>query len=811
VETTLNRHCNCARQSGSAVRYTVGFMQISRPVLLVLSAMAAFGMMALFTREANAPVLTVAAWRAILVAVAFGAWAVAREGGARALRPDRETLKIAVPYGVALAIASSTFVGGYAMTTVANTIFLHNLAPVVAFPLAWWMFRERPDTSAVAGAGVALLGVAMLSGVSLFHFAHFTNPRFLAGDLLALASAAGYAAVLVLTRAARQAETPLLGTLFVAWTVAAVLVSAIALMFGTLAISPGALLWVLGLALLCTNLPFYLLNQGMKEVPAGMASLLSMAEVVFATLLGVLLYREQLAPIGWLGGLMVALGILYPFFAPRLDEGSDEAAPLPLPDAATAQRRWGRLGLCLVLLNVGAVLALLQGLGAGALLAWIGAAGLLRLGPPALIQLLDGSFRSATRWISGLLAGLLVIGLLFRGGWSTASPGLAAAAVAIAALLADVALSAGESPEDADSAPPLRAALALLALAQLAGLAGHPADQWLLVGAAGFAAVTAWSALAGAVRGGQRWWQSVRGLDRVALTLQRPVAAGGAGLLVWWLGGVSIVPAGHQAVVERFGAALSEPASAGLLIRLPPPVEQVHLVDVSQIRRLEVVGQEDALLCGDQSMVSLSATLHYAVTDAHRYRYAAVDPDAVLRDEARAALTSVIGRLRQDAVLTDRRAEVEATVLALTQQRVAAADLGVAPSALHLTSVAVPAPVMDAFLDVISANEERSTLINLAEAYAAAVIPEALGEAAAAHQHAEGETASILAEAAGWVTTLEAISAGGAAAEALTHHRLRQENLVETLAERQLVLAPPSVSLWLGGGLPVTKERDREE
>ena len=40
--------------------------------------MAAFGMMALFTREANAPVLTVAAWRAILVAAAFGVWAYPR-------------------------------------------------------------------------------------------------------------------------------------------------------------------------------------------------------------------------------------------------------------------------------------------------------------------------------------------------------------------------------------------------------------------------------------------------------------------------------------------------------------------------------------------------------------------------------------------------------------------------------------------------------------------------------------------------------------------------------------------------------------
>lgn len=777
-------------------------MQISRPVLLVLAAMAAFGMMALFTREANAPVLTVAAWRAILVAVAFGVWAYAREGGASALRPDRKTLRLAVPYGIALAVASSTFVGGYAMTTVANTIFLHNLAPVVVFPLAWWLHKERPDASAIAGAGVALLGVAMLSGVSLFHFAHFTNPRFLMGDLLALASAAGYAAVLVLTRATRQAGLPLLGTLFVAWVVAAILVSVVALLFGTLSISAGALLWVLGLALLCTNLPFYLLSQGMKEVPAGMASLLSMAEVVFATLLGVLLYREQLAPIGWMGGILVTIGIIYPFYRPSPAASAPGEAVLPLSDPATALRRWLRLSICLLLLNVGAFLAIFHGLGVGALLSWLGAAGLIRLGPPALIQLLDGQLAPLTRWVPALLASVLIVGVLFRGGWSSGAPGLLAAAVAFAALLGDIVLSGGESAPDADDASPLRMGLILLAASQLAGLAGHPAGIWLLVAAAAFAAVTAWSTLSGAVRGGDQWWREGRDLDGLAARLQRPLPLCGAALLIWLLGGVSQVPAGHHAVIERLGAALSEPARAGLLVRLPPPVERINLVDVSQVRRLEIVTSNTPLLCGDQSMVSLSASLHYTVTDAHQYLYAAIDPDAVLQDEARAALTSVIGRLPQNAVLTDQRASVEAAVLELTRARVSLAGLGVAPAALHLTTVAVPAPVMDAFLDVISADEERSTLINQAEAYAASLLPEALGEAAAMHQEALGAVDLIKADGIGWVAVFTALSEGGAAAPGLTRHRLRQEDMARSLADRPLVLVPPGLDVWSGGSAP---------
>ena len=78
----------------------------------------------------------VSAWRAIFVAVVFAVSAVWSEGGTKALKPDAVTLRLGSWLGLALAVASSTFVGGYAFTTVANTIFLHNLAPIAVFPFS---------------------------------------------------------------------------------------------------------------------------------------------------------------------------------------------------------------------------------------------------------------------------------------------------------------------------------------------------------------------------------------------------------------------------------------------------------------------------------------------------------------------------------------------------------------------------------------------------------------------------------------------------------------------------------------------------
>ena len=156
----------------------------SKPVLLAIAAFFAFGLMPIFTREAQANILAIAAWRAILVAAIFGVWTMIAEGGPKALWPDKTTAKLGTWYGLALALASSTFVGGYALTTVANTIFLHNLAPVVAFPLAWWLYKERLSASAITGAAVAVPGVGMLSGVSLFQVSNYASSRFLLGDFL---------------------------------------------------------------------------------------------------------------------------------------------------------------------------------------------------------------------------------------------------------------------------------------------------------------------------------------------------------------------------------------------------------------------------------------------------------------------------------------------------------------------------------------------------------------------------------------------------------------------------------------------------
>lgn len=791
--------------------------------MLVLGAFLAFSLMPVFARQAQAPVLGLVAWRAIVVAVVFGVWAMVSEGGLKALRVDRPTLRVGGIYGLALAVASSTFVGGYALTTVANTVFLHNLAPVVAFPLAWWSFRERPATEAVTGASVAIVGVALMSGVSLFQVSQFANPRFLLGDLSALVSAVGYAAVLVVTRRARIMGSPLLGTLFVAWSVAALLLTALALLLDTMAMPVASMPWVIGLAVVCTNIPFFLLNLGMRSLKAGLTSVLSMSEVVFTTLLGILVYGESLAPVGWLGGGLVVVGLVYPLLhragqAP-VDEpaASDDVpsppsqpptpprpAPEPPPPMSPDSSPWRslRLALFLVLFNAGALWLLLAGAPAGALLAWTGLIGLLRLGLRPAAVMLEGRFARTLRW-GALLVALAAVAGAVDGLGAVPSGSVLLAAVAIGLASVDAALARREATADRDPALAVRAALFCVAAAQLPAIAGHPAGRWVLavaaLAAAAAAGTVALAALFGTAPAGRiPDAPGVSTLDGLVERGSRPALLGPLVLVLFLAGGVSVVPTSHQAIIERFGYPLPEPADAGLLLRLPPPIEQIMLVDVHTVRRGEVVDLRSTLLCGDQSMVSMEATVHWRVGDARAFAYGVADPDAALTALTRAALVVALAHRSVDDVLTSGRAGLEQEVAAGTRRAAEAAGLGVLIEGVHISGAAVPHQVTDAFLDVISAEEEKRTHINDAQAYAADVLPRSRGRALARLEVAQGQAERIAASSESELSYFQALSSGGQADPTLTRYRLAHEHAATALAPARLVLVSPGIHPWLG-------------
>ena len=83
-------------------------------------------------------------------------------------------------------------------------------------------------------------------------------------------------------------------------------------------------------------------------------------------------------------------------------------------------------------------------------------------------------------------------------------------------------------------------------------------------------------------------------------------------------------------------------------------------------------------------------------------------------------------------------------------------DIGIHIHAIHLTEVNAPAPVQDAYLDVISAQEDSEASMKKAEAYHAEAIPIALGQAAAIVQKSHGDAINIESQATVWTALFAA-------------------------------------------------------
>uniref|UniRef100_UPI001CB9706D EamA family transporter n=1 Tax=Thermogemmatispora tikiterensis TaxID=1825093 RepID=UPI001CB9706D len=77
-----------------------------------------------------------------------------------------------------------------------------------------------------------------------------------------------------------------------------------------LSLSPTSLASVLYLGLGATALAWFLWYRGVERLPAGVAAIFFFAQPLVGGLLSALLLQEGLGPGFWLGGLVLALGII---------------------------------------------------------------------------------------------------------------------------------------------------------------------------------------------------------------------------------------------------------------------------------------------------------------------------------------------------------------------------------------------------------------------------------------------------------------------------------------------------------------------
>ena len=230
-------------------------------------------------------------------------------------------------------------------------------------------------------------------------------------------------------------------------------------------------------------------------------------------------------------------------------------------------------------------------------------------------------------------------------------------------------------------------------------------------------------------------------------------------LLVWLGTGFYIVDQGSLGVVQRFGKALDGTTEPGPRWHLPYPIETVEVVNMEQVRRLEVgyrssgVGEggktrqpkEALMLTEDENIIDLQFAVQYNLKNAKDYLFNNRSTDASVMSAAETAIREVVGKNKLDDLLQKGLVDTSDRMQVILDGY----KSGVNIISVSLQSAQPPEAVQEAFEDVNRANQDNQRQINEGQAYANDVIPKARGTAS-----------RLLAEAAGYKLKVESEARG---------------------------------------------------
>jgi membrane protease subunit HflK len=283
---------------------------------------------------------------------------------------------------------------------------------------------------------------------------------------------------------------------------------------------------------------------------------------------------------------------------------------------------------------------------------------------------------------------------------------------------------------------------------------------------------------------------------------------GGAGVLVilvlvvWLMSGFYIVDAASRGVVLTFGR-FSEQTDPGLRWRLPYPIQSHEIVNLSQVRTLEVgyrnnvkqkVLKESLMLTDDENIVDLQFAAQYVVTDAGAWLFNNRRPEEVAMQAAESAMREIIGKSRMDAILYESQDNIANQAQVLMQQILDRYRTGISISRVTIQNAQPPEQVQAAFDDAVKAGQDRERQKNEGQAYANDVIPRARGAASRLQQEADGYKQRVIANAEGEAARFRQVLAEYAKAPAVTRERIYIETLQQILSSTSKILVDTKAS-----------------
>ncbi len=266
--------------------------------------------------------------------------------------------------------------------------------------------------------------------------------------------------------------------------------------------------------------------------------------------------------------------------------------------------------------------------------------------------------------------------------------------------------------------------------------------------------------------------------------------------LIWVGSGFYIVDASQRGVVLRFGKKV-EITEPGPRWHLPFPVETVEIVNLSQVRTVEVgyrdnvknkMLKESLMLTEDENIIDIQFAVQYFLSDPSEYLFNNRMPDENVRQAAETSIREVVGKSKMDFVLYEGREQVAASATKLMQEILNRYKSGILISKLTMQNAQPPEQVQAAFDDAVKAGQDRERQKNEGQAYANDVIPRASGTAARLIQESEGYKQSVIANAEGDASRFKQILVEYEKAPAVTRERMYLDSMQQVMGNVSKVM-----------------------
>ena len=256
-------------------------------------------------------------------------------------------------------------------------------------------------------------------------------------------------------------------------------------------------------------------------------------------------------------------------------------------------------------------------------------------------------------------------------------------------------------------------------------------------------------------------------------------------LAVWLVSGTFIVQEGHAGIILTFGKH-TETKLPGISWRWPYPIQSHEVVNVSQVRTVEVGYRTNAknkqpkealMLTSDENIIEIQFAVQYRLKNASDWTFNNRDREEMVMQVAETSIREIVGKNKMDFVLYEGRDKIAFDVNQLMQIIFDRYGSGVQITNVTMQGVQPPEQVQAAFDDAVKAGQDRERQKNEGQAYANDVIPKARGAASRLMQEAEGYRSGVIANAEGDAARFKLILAEYQKAPVVTRDRMYLETM----------------------------------